>query len=478
MALTETDKIKPFRLVKFFTIISLLVIFIGALVLSFLNIHWARAMQLKKSEEYALVLVENLNHQVFLQFIIPVVLKFGKIELSNPDQFERMDTIVRSTLHSFKVDMVTIYDTNNTISYSFDKQLVGRKNMGGTGFEYALSGTPTSTLVQRGNFWEIPMGFPKESRLTTFAPIRAERQFLRISGPVLGVVEIVQDISEDYQTILSFQLLVIATCTAVMSILIGVLIYVVQRGEAIIQQRTQEQLSLKEKLAQSERLSSLGGMVAGISHEIRNPLGIIRSSAELLKKKVAQFDPSNSIPDIIVEESSRLNLIITDFLNFAKPRPPHRAVCRLEDILEKNIVFITPQIQDQGYIIVKNFTHHLPEIQADSDMLYQAFLNIFMNAIQAMPEGGKIQASIQSAGRIVTVCIEDEGSGVPEDMLERIWDPFFTTKEKGTGLGLGIVKNIIESHNGSIRVENRKEGPGAIVIIELPITNNGGSSDQ
>jgi two-component system sensor histidine kinase HydH len=477
MALTETEKIKPFRLVKFFTIISLLVIFIGALVLSFLNIHWARAMQLKKSEEYALVLIENLNHQVFLQFIIPVVLKFGKIELSNPDQFERMDTIVRSTLHSFKVDMVTIYDTNNTISYSFDKQLVGRKNMGGTGFEYALSGTPTSTLVQRGNFWEIPMGFPKESRLITFAPIRAERQFLRISGPVLGVVEIVQDISEDYQTILSFQLLVIATCTAVMSILIGVLIYVVQRGEAIIQQRTREQLSLKEKLAQSERLSSLGGMVAGISHEIRNPLGIIRSSAELLKKKVAQFDPSNSIPDIIVEESSRLNLIITDFLNFAKPRPPHRTACHLEDILEKNIVYITPQIQDQGYIIVKNFANHLPEIQADSDMLYQAFLNIFMNAIQAMPEGGKIQVSIQSADHIITVCIEDEGSGVPEDLLERIWDPFFTTKEKGTGLGLGIVKNIIESHNGSIRVENLKEGPGVRVIIELPVTNNGDLTD-
>jgi two-component system, NtrC family, sensor histidine kinase HydH len=478
MPLIGNENIKPFRLVKYFTIISLVVIFIGALVLSFLNIHWARAMQLKKSEEYALVLVENLNHQVFLQFIIPVVLKFGKIELSNPDQFERMDTIVRSTLHSFKVEMVTIYDTNNTVSYSFDKQLVGRKNMGGTGFEYALSGTPTSTLVQRGNFWEIPMGFPKESRLITLAPIRAERQFLRISGPVLGVVEIVQDISEDYQTILSFQLLVIFTSTAVMSILIGVLIYVVQRGEAIIQQRTQEKLSLKEKLAQSERLSSLGGMVAGISHEIRNPLGIIRSSAELLKKKLAQFDPSNSIPDIIVEESSRLNLIITDFLNFAKPRPPHRTACRLEDILEKNIVFITPQLQDQGYIIVKNFAHHLPEIQADSDMLYQAFLNIFMNAIQAMPEGGKIQVNIQSDSRIVAVCIEDEGTGVPEDLLERIWDPFFTTKEKGTGLGLGIVKNIIESHDGGIRVENRKEEPGVRVIIELPTTNNGESAIQ
>jgi signal transduction histidine kinase len=469
---SEHDKIKPFRLVKFFTIISLLVIFFGALVLSFLNIHWARSLQLKKSEEYALVLVENLNHQVFLQFIIPVVLKFGKIELSNPDQFERMDTIVRSTLHSFKVDMVNIYDTNNTISYSFDKQLIGRKNMGGTGYEYAITGTPTSTLVQRGNFWEIPMGFPKESRLTTFAPIRAERQFLRISGPVLGVVEIVQDISEDYHTILRFQLLVIATCIAVMSILIGVLIYVVQRGEAIIQQRTQEQLSLKEKLAQSERLSSLGEMIAGISHEIRNPLGIIRSSAELLKKKVAQFDPSNSIPDIIVEESSRLNLIITDFLNFAKPRLPYRTTCRLDDILEKNIVYISPQIQDQGYIIIKDFAPYLPDVQADPDMLYQAFLNLFMNAIQAMPDGGKILVGIQAAVNIITIHIEDDGPGVPEDLLEKIWDPFFTTKEKGTGLGLGIVRNIIESHNGRIRIENRKEGTGIRVVVELPITHS------
>ena len=197
-----------------------------------------------------------------------------------------------------------------------------------------------------------------------------------------------------------------------------------------------------------------------------------------MKKKVAQFDPSNSIPEIIVEESSRLNLIITDFLNFAKPRLPQLAACRIDDILEKNIVFITPQIQDQGYIIVKHFAHHLPEIQADSDMLYQAFLNIFMNSIQAMPEGGKIQVSIQSAGRIVTVCIEDEGPGVPEDLLERIWDPFFTTKEKGTGLGLGIVKNIIESHNGSIRAENRKGELGVRVIIELPITNIGDSAIQ
>lgn len=469
-SLSATEKSKPFRLVKYFTIISMVAIFIGALILSILNIHWARSMQLKKSEDYALVLVENLNHQVFLQFIIPVVLKFGKIELSNPEQFERMDTIVRSTLHSFKVEMVNIYDTNNTISYSFDKQLIGKKNMGGTSYKYAMSGIPTSTLVQRGNFWQIPLGFPKESWLTTFAPLRAERQFLRISGPVLGVVEIVQDISEDYQTILSYQLLVIITCTVVMSILLGVLIYVVQRGESIIQQRTREQLNLKEKLAQAERLSSLGGMVAGISHEIRNPLGIIRSSAELLKKKMASFDPSSTIPDIIVEESSRLNNIITDFLNFAKPRIPNRVPCHIEDILDKNITFLTPQIQSDGYAIIKNYAPDLPEIMADADMLYQAFLNILMNAVQSMPEGGNVLVSIQSSSQKITVCIEDEGSGVSDAVLEKIWNPFFTTKEKGTGLGLGIVKNIMESHNGAIQVENRKEEHGVKVTLELPIT--------
>lgn len=469
MTFSISEKIKPFRLVKYFTIISLVVIFIGAIVLSFLNIHWARTLQLKKSEEFALVLVENLNHQIFLQFVIPVVLKYGKIELSNPDQFERMDTIVRSTLHSFKVEMVNIYDMNNTISYSFDKNQIGRKNMGGPGYEYAIYGTSTSSLFQRGSFLEIPLGFSRQSKLTTFAPLRAERQFLRISGPVLGVVEIVQDISEDYHTILNFQLLVIVTSTLVMCILIGILIYVVQRGEAIIQQRTKEQLSLKEKLSQAERLSSLGGMVAGISHEIRNPLGIISSSAELLKKKVMQFDPSNTIPDIIMEESSRLNNIITDFLNFAKPRLPNCVPCRIDEIIEKNIIFLTHQIQDQGYIIVKDFANQLPEINADQDMLYQAFLNIFMNAIQSMPKGGKIHVSVQSLNNIITTSIEDDGTGVPDELLEKIWNPFFTTKEKGTGLGLGIVSNIIKSHNGDIRVENRQEGSGVRVVIELPV---------
>ena len=462
------EKVKPFRLVKYFTLISLIVIFCGTLILSLLNTHWARTMQQKKSEDYARLLIENLNHQVFLQFIIPVALKFGKIQLRNKEQFIRMDKVVRSTLHSFKVDMVNIYDMDNTISYSFDQAVIGKKDAGGKGYQDAVSGKTTSKLLQRGNWVEIFLGFSKDSRLITFAPLLAEQPLSRISGPVLGVVEIVQDLSEDYKAIFDFQKRVIITCTIVMGVLFLVLLFVVKRGEGIIKKRALERLRLKEQLSRAERLSTLGEMVAGISHEIRNPLGIIRSSSELLKKKMASYDPSNSIPSIIIEESARLNNIITDFLDFAKPRSPNPTLCRIEDVLEKNINFLASQINEEGYIVEKHYDNKLPEITADPEMLYQAFLNILINAMQAMPEGGKIHVEIGSSDNTVTIYFEDEGEGIPEDILEKIWDPFFTTKEKGTGLGLGIVKNIIESHRGSIQVSNRPVC-GARVKVEMPV---------
>ena len=462
------EKIKPFRLVKYFAFSGLIVIFSVTLILSLLNTHWVKSMQRKKSEDYAHVMIENLNHQVFLQFIIPVVMMTGKIQLSNREQFERMDNVVRSTMHSFKVETVNIYSMDNRISYSLDPTIIGRRNYGGTGYQQARMAKWNSKLVQRGNFLQILLGFPKEVRLITFAPLRQESKVGKISGRVLGVVEIVQDLSDDYKTIFNIQILVIITCTVLMGALFVVLVFVVKRGEGIIQKRAMERLRLKERLAHAERLSSMGEMAAGISHEIRNPLGIIRSSAELLKKKVAKVDPENTIPDIIVEEASRLNRIITDFINYAKPRSPKFAGCQVQDVIDKNIAFLEAQINEQGYVIKKNYQNSVPEIMADSTMLYQSFLNVLINSMQAMPDGGRILIEVSAGDHLVTVHFDDEGQGIPHENLEKIWDPFFTTKEMGTGLGLGIVKNIIESHAGSIQIMNRPVR-GARVTIELPL---------
>jgi signal transduction histidine kinase len=472
--LSSQEKAKPFRLVKYFAFISLISIFLGTIALSLLNTHWARRMHLKKSEDYALLLVANLNHQIFSQFFIPMARKFRKIQLRDKEQFDLLDKVVRSTLHSFKIDTVNIYDMNNIISYSFNPDLVGKKDVGGTAYQNARQGRPTSKLTQSGNFLELFVGIPKVSKIITFAPLRATKPLSRISGPVGGVIEIVQDLSGDYKTIFRFQIFVVGTGAAVMGILFITLTFVVRKGENIIQQRALERMKLREELSRAEHLSSLGEMIAGVSHEIRNPLGIIKSSAELLRKKESEKNSSTNIPEVIVEEAGRLNNIITDFLNFAKPRSPNFTLCQVEEVLEKNISFYSSQIEDQNCSITKRFEQNLPKIMADADMLYQAFLNILINAMQAMPEGGEISIKTKSNDNGVTIFFEDDGEGISDDAFEKIWTPFYTTKEKGTGLGLGIVKNIIGAHGGEVYVENRPQG-GARVGITLPIKQEGSS---
>lgn len=464
---TVSEKSKPFKLVKYFSFISLTLAFFGTLVLSFLNTHWARSLEQKKSEDYAHVLIENLNHQIFLRFSIPVVLKYGKIQLRDKEQFQLMDQVVRSTLHSFKVEMVNIYDMEHTVSYSFDASRIGKKGLGGASYQTARNGEFTSRVELRGGWLSNVLGFPKESRIITFAPLRSEQPRSGLSGPVSGVIEIVQDLTDDYRAIFHFQISVILTSSLVMGVLLLVLIFFVKKGEGIMEQRAAERVRLIEKLHRAEHLSSLGEMVAAVSHEIRNPLGIIRSSAELLKKKISQADNTNGIPDIIVEESNRLNDIITDFLNFARPQTPNRAPCRIEEILEKNIGFLSSELEIAGCEIRYCFDAENATLWADSNMLYQAFLNILINAMQAMPEGGRIDVSVRNSGRQILVRFEDTGIGIPEDLTEKVWDPFFTTKDRGTGLGLGIVKNIIRAHEGSVRISTRPEG-GTRVEVELP----------
>jgi len=246
-----------------------------------------------------------------------------------------------------------------------------------------------------------------------------------------------------------------------------VLRFVVKHGEKIIEKRADERLKLEEKLRQAEHLSAIGEMTAGVSHEIRNPLGIIKSSAQLLKKKMEKVDAKSTIPDIIIEESGRLDNIITDFLNFARPKTPDFHPCRIESIIEKNISYLSSQIEDNNFKVVREISDSLPEISADSAMLYQAFLNILINAFQSLKQNGLIKIKANYISGHIVINFIDSGEGVPEEVLKKVWTPFFTTKDTGTGLGLGIVKNIIEAHNGTISISN-EPSKGANVEIRLP----------
>lgn len=466
----DPDNVKPFELVKFFTFTSLIVILLGSLALSMVIAHRAETVMIKKSEDYALLMAENLNHQVFLQFIVPAAFQFGQvIQLRNKALFERLDQVIRNTLHSFSVDLVNIFDRNdNVIFYSFDENLLGKKGLGGRDYQQALLGISTSRLIRREGFLSTLVGTPKESELRTYVPLRAEKPLSNIEGPILGVFELVQDLSEDYRTIADFKHRIMITSVLIMGLLFVVLRYIVKRGERIYEKRAEERLLLREKLSQAERLASLGEMVAAVAHEIRNPLGIISSTAELLKGKFTPDAPENALADVIVQESRRLNGIVTDFLDFARPPILHVMTCNVAQILKKNIDFLAPELRRKGLEIRKRFATHIPDMQGDSGLLHQAFLNIFMNAMQAMDEGGTIYVEMSATDRILTCEFLDEGPGIPEAIQKKIWEPFFTTKDKGSGLGLPIVKKIIEGHGGTIVIKNGPE-KGSLVIITLPL---------
>ncbi len=465
----DIERIKPFKLVKYFTFSSLIVILLGALALSMVIAHRAETVLIEKSEDYALLMSENLNHQVFLQFVIPAALKYGQvIQLRNKILFDRLDQVVRHTLHSFSVKRVNIFARDeNVIFYSFDKELVGKKDLGGIDYQQALLGQSSSRLIRRGRFWRLLLGAPKESELRTYVPLRAEKPLSNIEGPILGVFEIVQDLSEDYRTIAHLKYRIMVTSIVIMGFLFVIIRSIVKRGENIIAKRAKERLLLEQKLNQAERLASLGEMVAAVSHQVRTPLGIISSTAELLKQKLTRTDPQDQLAEVIVQEANRLNTIVTDFLNSARPPTPNLMPCDVDAVLEKNLSFLAPETKKNGYKIHKRLATHIREIQADPGLLYQAFLNILMNAMQAMPEGGAIIIELADRDDTLSIVFSDEGKGIPDEILKKIWHPFFTTKETGSGLGLSIVKKIVEGHGGTVRIENGPE-KGTQVTVALP----------
>lgn len=466
------EPIQPFRLVKYFSLTGFIVILVFTLVLSLVISQQAKTMLLKKSNDYAILLADNLNHQVFLQFVLPTAIRYGRIRLRDPIQQERLDTVVRNTIHSFKVERVNIYDVEGTITYSTDETLIGSTNTDQAAYEAALQGKSSSTLVTTPGSGLA--GFERTRALRTFYPFRGERQLEGAVGNVLGVFEIYQDLSQDYDEIAKFQYLSIGISLIFMGVLFVILRKILVRADQIIEERNEERRRLEERLHHSMRLANLGQMIAAVAHEIRNPLGIISSTAELLENRIKKYEPNNRLPDVIVEEAQRLNGIVTEFLDFARPQVPHPGPCRLADILEKNIVFLTPTLEKSGIEVERDYQGP-EEIEADSDLLYRAFLNVFMNAIQAMPEGGRIRIRTSllrgpdgQASNKAEIVIVDSGEGIDPETAQTAFIPFFTTKNRGSGLGLAIVKNIVDEHKGEVTI-GPGEDAGTRVVILLPL---------
>jgi len=231
-------------------------------------------------------------------------------------------------------------------------------------------------------------------------------------------------------------------------------------------------MSLKDRqIAQAEKMVAIGELAAGVAHEIRNPLGIITGSAETIRKH-DDAKIRGEMTDFILEESKRINQMISAFLDFARPKEPKRVMVDLGEILEKTFLLLSPQAHTLGVEIKKEIPKSPLPLLIDPDQMRQAFMNIGVNALEAMPAGGVLKVMVRENGKgKVFIRFSDTGKGIPGEVRGKIFIPFFTTKEGGTGLGLSIAHQIITQHGGDIQAEDGEKG-GATFTITLPIGGN------
>lgn len=239
--------------------------------------------------------------------------------------------------------------------------------------------------------------------------------------------------------------------------------------------RLRQMRGLEEELRRKDRLAALGELSAGVAHEVRNPLGIIKNSAQVLQDRLKNKEAkSKELINFIIEETDRLNKVVTNFLDFARPQKPDLEKRDITPILDKTLGLMESQISEGKVKVVRRYEKGLPPVMVDEDLMSQVFLNLITNALQAMPQGGSLTIATrlsvigyQRTPNTVEVSFTDTGCGIPEAELSKIFNPFFSMREGGTGLGLSIVHKIIETHGGEISVESQV-GKGTTFTLRLP----------
>ena len=243
-------------------------------------------------------------------------------------------------------------------------------------------------------------------------------------------------------------------------------------------QEAEAKLELERSLRQSEKLATVGQLASGLAHEIGTPLNIISGRAELTKRRPEDKKGVQKNQDLILYQTERITKIIQQLLGFIRKKRPEQRALNIHDLLGTTLDFLDHQIQKQMVTVVNEMKDNIHSVRGDADQLQQVFLNLILNAIQSMPEGGTLclSASVKEISKegledshrpYVEICVEDTGVGMDKAVAQNIFTPFFTTKDTGTGLGLMVSQGIIQDHEGWIEVES-EIGRGSVFKVYLP----------
>jgi len=238
--------------------------------------------------------------------------------------------------------------------------------------------------------------------------------------------------------------------------------------ENVLQQNQAELEAMQEKLIRAERLAAIGELASGVGHELRNPLNVIRNCAYLLKIAIDEKDEAGTAEALKVldKQIDVANKIVTDLLDFTRIKPPAQTRVDLQKLIDESLTWVTIPEQVKLSIDLKGITQPL---RTDPEQMTRVFTNLISNAIQAMNgKGGDLTITTATGGGYASIIFSDTGCGITDDTLKKIFEPLFTTKPKGIGLGLAIAKRLVEENSGRIEVAS-ETGKGATFTVKLPL---------
>lgn len=238
-------------------------------------------------------------------------------------------------------------------------------------------------------------------------------------------------------------------------------------GIMILVQDLSQLRELEDQLQRAERDAVVGRMAAGVAHELRNPLSSVKGLALLLKSRFGDDHSAQQTADLMVEQVERLDRSISELLDYARPGLMTKTTLRIDELLAKAVLLIESDTESQNIEVQELYGCGSATMVGDRDKLTQLFLNLFLNGIQAMDDGGTLNITTQCSVNEVTIEVSDSGCGIPADQVDKVFEPYFTTKYEGTGLGLAMSARIVQDHNGTISLSSRP-GSGTTLTVTLP----------